>query len=135
MSPGPKALSLLSFCATSDSCASARESLARVFIATPNRWFPIELHTQIPFWHWLPKPQGRRIFRAGGLERGASMDAIDVELTILMPCLNEAETIATCINKARKFLDRTGVSGEVLVADNGSTDGSQQIAQSLGARV
>lgn len=62
-------------------------------------------------------------------------DALDLELTILMPCLNEAETIATCINKARKFLDRTGVSGEVLVADNGSTDGSQQIAQSLGARV
>lgn len=63
------------------------------------------------------------------------MDAIDLELTILMPCLNEAETIAACINKAKKFLDRTGVAGEVLIADNGSTDGSQQIAQSLGARV
>jgi glycosyltransferase involved in cell wall biosynthesis len=63
------------------------------------------------------------------------MDAIDLELTILMPCLNEAETIAACINKAKDYLDRSGVHGEVLIADNGSTDGSQQIARSLGARV
>jgi hypothetical protein len=52
-----------------------------------------------------------------------------------MPCLNEAETIATCIRKAQQFLKDHGVSGEVLIADNGSTDGSQSIAQSLGARV
>ena len=58
-----------------------------------------------------------------------------VELTILMPCLNEAETLATCINKARDFLERTNTSGEILVADNGSTDGSQKIAEKLGARV
>lgn len=58
-----------------------------------------------------------------------------IELTILMPCLNEAETIATCVRKARGFLDRTGIAGEVLIADNGSTDGSQAIAQALGARV
>ncbi|MEA3076279.1 MAG: hypothetical protein QOF60_1187 [Actinomycetota bacterium] len=58
-----------------------------------------------------------------------------VELTILMPCLNEAETLATCIGKARGFLDSRGIVGEVLIADNGSTDGSQQIAESLGARV
>ncbi len=58
-----------------------------------------------------------------------------VELTILMPCLNEAETLATCIRKARAFLDRTGIAGEVLIADNGSTDGSQQIAAAEGARV
>lgn len=59
----------------------------------------------------------------------------EVELTILMPCLNEAETLATCIAKARSFLDRTGVAGEIVVADNGSTDGSQDIATAAGARV
>lgn len=63
------------------------------------------------------------------------MGVDDVELTILMPCLNEAETLATCIVKARGFLDRTGMSGEIVIADNGSTDGSQQIAEDLGARV
>ncbi len=58
-----------------------------------------------------------------------------VELTILMPCLNEAETLAVCIEKAQGFLARSGVSGEVLISDNGSTDGSQAIATGLGARV
>src|SRR5579871_3123197 len=57
------------------------------------------------------------------------------ELTILMPCLNEAETIERCIDKARSFLARSGIEGEVLVADNGSTDGSQDIARAHGARV
>ncbi|MEO7221657.1 MAG: glycosyltransferase family 2 protein [Devosia sp.] len=58
-----------------------------------------------------------------------------IELTILMPCLDEAQTLATCIGKAKGFLERTGISGEVLVADNGSTDGSRQIAEREGARV
>lgn len=58
-----------------------------------------------------------------------------MELTILMPCLNEAETIGTCVGKAMAFLSRTGIAGEVLIADNGSTDGSQEIATKLGARV
>ena len=58
-----------------------------------------------------------------------------IELTILMPCLNEAETLAACIQKARQGLDRAGVRGEILVADNGSTDGSVAIAEKLGARV
>jgi len=58
-----------------------------------------------------------------------------VELTILMPCLNEAETIAQCIEKAKAGIARAGVPGEILVADNGSTDGSQAIAAKLGARV
>lgn len=62
-------------------------------------------------------------------------DVNTVELTILMPCLNEAETIAVCIRKAQGFLARTGISGEVLISDNGSTDGSQEIATALGARV
>ena len=58
-----------------------------------------------------------------------------VELTILMPCLNEARTLPVCIAKARSFLARAGVEGEVLVADNGSTDGSQDVARGHGARV
>ena len=50
-----------------------------------------------------------------------------MELTVVMPCLNEAETVATCVRKAVGFLG-TGIDGEVVVADNGSTDGSQQLA-------
>jgi glycosyltransferase involved in cell wall biosynthesis len=62
-------------------------------------------------------------------------DADALELTILMPCLNEAETIAVCVENALGFLQRTGIRGEVLIADNGSNDGSQAIATGLGARV
>ncbi len=58
-----------------------------------------------------------------------------LELTLLMPCLNEAETLETCIRKAQGFLERSGLSGEVVVADNGSTDGSRELARRLGARV
>ena len=65
----------------------------------------------------------------------AEDDRGDVELTILMPCLNEAETICRCINKARSFLERAGIAGEVLIADNGSTDGSIELALAAGARV
>jgi glycosyltransferase involved in cell wall biosynthesis len=57
------------------------------------------------------------------------------ELTILMPCLNEAETLATCIQKAKTFLTEARIQGEILIADNGSTDGSQRIAELAGARV
>lgn len=57
------------------------------------------------------------------------------ELTVLMPCLNEAETLARCIAKARSFLSRSGICGEIVVADNGSTDGSQAVARANGARV
>ena len=58
-----------------------------------------------------------------------------MELTVVMPCLNEAETVATCVRKAIGFLETSGISGEVLVADNGSTDGSQALATEAGARV
>ena len=58
-----------------------------------------------------------------------------LELSIVMPCLNEAETLAVCLNKARKFLESQDIKGEVVVADNGSTDGSQQIAETNGARI
>jgi len=57
------------------------------------------------------------------------------EVSIVMPCLNEAETIAACVAKARRFLEESGVDGEVIVADNGSTDGSPRLAEAAGARV
>lgn len=58
-----------------------------------------------------------------------------MELTILMPCLNEAETIASCVHKAQTFLRSRGLVGEVLVADNGSTDASIALAEAQGARI
>jgi hypothetical protein len=59
----------------------------------------------------------------------------DVEVSVVMPCLNEARTVGRCIQKAQSALDRLGMSSEIVVADNGSTDGSQGIALALGARV
>src|SRR5207245_9488416 len=56
------------------------------------------------------------------------------ELTILMPCLNEAATVGSCVAKARGFLQRAGIDGEVLIADNGSDDGSRMVAERAGAR-
>jgi hypothetical protein len=56
-------------------------------------------------------------------------------VTVVLPCLDEAETLATCVRKARASMDALGIDGEVVVADNGSTDGSQAIAVAEGARV
>lgn len=64
-----------------------------------------------------------------------STNNTNLELTILMPCLDEAETLAICIRKAQRFLTSRSISGEILIADNGSTDGSQSIAESEHARV
>jgi glycosyltransferase involved in cell wall biosynthesis len=61
--------------------------------------------------------------------------APSLECSVVLPCLNEAETLAVCVRKARGCLDALGVAGEVVVADNGSTDGSQAIARAEGARV
>jgi len=58
-----------------------------------------------------------------------------VELSIVMPCLNEVETVATCIRKAQQAIAKRGIAAEIIVADNGSTDGSKMVAQELGARV
>ena len=62
-------------------------------------------------------------------------DVREVELTIVMPCLNEAETIVRCIRKARAFVERSGVEAEIIVADNGSDDGSRELARAQGVRV
>src|SRR2546423_6907883 len=58
-----------------------------------------------------------------------------VEVSIVMPCLNEADTLSICIEKAQRALRDANINGEILIADNGSTDDSPQIARSLGARV
>ena len=59
----------------------------------------------------------------------------EIEVSVVMPCLNEADTLADCIRTARATLAEASIAGEIIVADNGSTDGSQEIAASMGARV
>jgi glycosyltransferase involved in cell wall biosynthesis len=68
-------------------------------------------------------------------QRQAGVSPQAVEISIVMPCLNEAETLATCIQKAQQAIRKDGLSAEIIVADNGSTDGSQVIATELGARL
>ena len=64
-----------------------------------------------------------------------SQTTTPIELSVVMPCLNERLTLGTCIKKAMKSMEELGIQGEVIIADNGSTDGSQEIARQLGARV
>ena len=71
----------------------------------------------------------------GTLPLPPDLRATDIEVSVVMPCLNEADTLGVCIEKAQRALRDSGVPGEVVVADNGSTDGSQAIAERLGARV
>ncbi|MDX1394697.1 MAG: glycosyltransferase family 2 protein [Gemmatimonadota bacterium] len=74
--------------------------------------------------------------KALATERVAEVsERCELELTILMPCLDEAETVAACVKKACRYLEEHGVEGEVLVSDNGSTDGSPELAAAAGARV
>ena len=68
-------------------------------------------------------------------QTAASGDEAPVELSIVIPCLNEADTIGICVEKALKSLAELGISSEIVVGDNGSTDGSQEICTKLGARV
>ena len=81
--------------------------------------------------------EGGRSVLVAGMESAAPMTAgaAPVELTVVMPCLNEAETLAVCVDKALAALAANGIAGEVVIADNGSTDGSQAIAVEHGARV
>jgi hypothetical protein len=58
-----------------------------------------------------------------------------IEVSFVLPCLNEAETLEGCLREALRCIDEHGLAAEIIVADNGSTDGSQEIARRLGARV
>ena len=60
---------------------------------------------------------------------------MDLELSVVIPCLNEADTIAACVQKARDAMESAGIQGEVVVADNGSDDGSRALAEGAGARI
>ncbi len=68
-------------------------------------------------------------------EWSSAGDAEPLELSVVIPCLNEADTLGLCISKAQRAVAEHGIAGEIVVADNGSTDGSQEIATQLGARV
>src|SRR6476660_8646466 len=87
----------------------------------------------------VPKEVFSRL--TGSIQAGARRSSIpdigsmELEVSIVMPCLNEARTLATCITKAQLFLKEHGISGEVIVADNGSTDCSIEIAHNLNARI
>jgi glycosyltransferase involved in cell wall biosynthesis len=59
----------------------------------------------------------------------------EIEVSVVMPCLNEADTLESCLAKAQRALHEGGIRGEIIVADNGSTDGSQEIVQRMGARL
>jgi glycosyltransferase involved in cell wall biosynthesis len=69
------------------------------------------------------------------MQAAAAMESAPVELTVLMPCLDEAKTVGACVAKARETCRAHGIAAEILVADNGSTDGSQRLAGESGARV
>jgi glycosyltransferase involved in cell wall biosynthesis len=77
----------------------------------------------------------RSLNNAEGLLSQAEASFSQIELTVVMPCLNEADTVAICVSKAVSTLSSMGIPSEVIVADNGSTDGSQELARSAGARV
>ena len=74
-------------------------------------------------------------YRESGIDTASGADEATPELSVVMPCLNEVETLGTCIGKAQRAMRAAGIRGEVVIADNGSTDGSQALATSLGARV
>lgn len=77
----------------------------------------------------------RENFGGGFLLKSKTLMDSPIRLSIVMPCLNEAETLEVCIHKARQFLSQHQIQGEVVIADNGSTDGSQELACKAGARV
>jgi glycosyltransferase involved in cell wall biosynthesis len=70
-----------------------------------------------------------------GQEAARCVEISMPEVSVVMPCLNEAETLEVCIKKAQSAIERSGIEGEVIVADNGSSDGSRELAESCGARV
>src|SRR5580693_4201962 len=96
--------------------------------------FPIVTRTSAPCRH----PLEATTMSATILDRFPSSNFTppdELEVSVVMPCLNEALTVGKCVSKAVATLKKLGVAGEVIVADNGSTDGSQALATASGARV
>src|SRR5687767_7988369 len=79
----------------------------------------------------MAKPVHERILPGQILETNQNFP----EVSIVIPCLNEADTLGSCIGKAQRALEQAGIAGEIIVADNGSEDGSQAIARRLDARL
>src|SRR5439155_154897 len=73
--------------------------------------------------------------RVESMQVAAQLQPADIELTVLMPCLDEANTVGTCVRKAIEACRSAGIEAEVLIADNGSRDGSPELARAAGARV
>src|SRR5436853_7582514 len=92
------------------------------------------MSSQTFFGAWRDQLTAAPILTIPGLQV-PEQDTGSVELSVVMPCLNEAETLGACVSKAQRALREAGIAGEVIVADNGSIDGSQAIAESLGAKV
>ena len=82
----------------------------------------------------MVETQAEAVTSAGGRAASAMCEPPPI-LSVVMPCLNEARTVVACVAKARSFFMRAGISGEVIVADNGSTDRSPELALAAGARV
>jgi hypothetical protein len=80
-------------------------------------------------------PADTRSTDSDALSNGLDQLSSEIELSVVIPCLNEADTLAECVEKARRTIYENRIAAEVIVADNGSTDGSQEIAARLGARV
>ena len=89
----------------------------------------------LPVVAWKEKLLGMKCSNEYGSAVKSQMNPPPLELTVLMPCLNEADTIEVCVRKALRSMAELGIEGEVLIADNGSIDGSQRMAETLGARV
>lgn len=81
------------------------------------------------------KQQREKTVAAQDLQQMIVTDDTALELSVVMPCLNEVDTLETCLRKAQRGLAASGVAGEIIVADNGSTDGSQEVAERLGVRL
>lgn len=82
-----------------------------------------------------PRETGSASSLASGAVGAAALDPSSPEVSVVMPCLNEADTVASCVEKAQRALRESGIAGEVVVADNGSSDGSPDLARGQGARV
>lgn len=112
---------------SNDNQLSPQSHSADAFAKTANRQSELEKSLQ-------GTPAEKLLDRVDALVEKA-IDESPIELSIVMPCLNEADTLATCIEKCNRIIEENGLVAEVVIADNGSTDGSIEIAKELGARV